>query len=248
MDTTNTLTLFGLRFSVDLLLQERRADPEEILMGLGFGAQEDRQQLQSRIPHRFLSVPSKAEGITLEQFFDRNPDLKEYIELKKTSQSTPVTRGQGQCPDLHIDDVKGVVDYLELSNVPHHFINAWAASVSNNFISSRSNNHTNQSTNNNKRGIEDVTSEHDSTNQEEGEESHYEDDYSTGAVIGSLRLCIAERQRRASLDMALQHVQEYEFADGHSNNSGPGSWSSSSTLTPVSAYYNARLSPNETLV
>ncbi|XP_063978464.1 uncharacterized protein LOC135163155 isoform X2 [Diachasmimorpha longicaudata] len=68
--------------SVESLLELRRADPEAILLGLGFGgcpkASQDNGPL-SRIPKRFLQ-PSKLKGITLDDFVRQQQETTESID------------------------------------------------------------------------------------------------------------------------------------------------------------------------
>ena len=63
--------------SVDSVLQSREADPEEILLNLGFGGSE---QL-SRIPARFLRHKSAAKGITVESFLSKQEDIDSMAEF-----------------------------------------------------------------------------------------------------------------------------------------------------------------------
>ncbi|XP_011309171.1 uncharacterized protein olf186-M isoform X2 [Fopius arisanus] len=68
--------------SVESLLELRRADPEAILLGLGFGgcpkAFQDNGPL-SRIPKRFLQ-PSKLKGIALDDFVRQQQETTESID------------------------------------------------------------------------------------------------------------------------------------------------------------------------
>ncbi|XP_015109417.1 uncharacterized protein LOC107036171 isoform X2 [Diachasma alloeum] len=68
--------------SVESLLELRRADPEAILLGLGFGgcpkASQDNGPL-SRIPKRFLQ-PSKLKGITIDDFVRQQQETTESID------------------------------------------------------------------------------------------------------------------------------------------------------------------------
>ena len=62
---------------MDSVLQSREADPEEILLNLGFGGSE---QL-SRIPARFLRHKSAAKGITVETFLSKQEDIDSMYEF-----------------------------------------------------------------------------------------------------------------------------------------------------------------------
>ena len=62
---------------MDSVLQSREADPEEILINLGFGGSE---QL-SRIPARFLRHKSAAKGITVESFLAKQEDIDSMYEF-----------------------------------------------------------------------------------------------------------------------------------------------------------------------
>lgn len=79
METINkSLPSTNLFFSsVDSVLQSREADPEEILLNLGFGGSE---QL-SRIPARFLRHKSAAKGITVESFLAKQEDIDSMYEF-----------------------------------------------------------------------------------------------------------------------------------------------------------------------
>ncbi|XP_050388444.1 protein ITPRID2 isoform X1 [Patella vulgata] len=71
--------------SVDMLLQERSEDPEQVLLNLGFAAgHSEMGSSLSRIPERFLLNQSRARGINLEEFLEDNPELKTFVgTLKK---------------------------------------------------------------------------------------------------------------------------------------------------------------------
>ena len=49
---------------MDSVLQSREADPEEVLFNLGFAESE----AFAKIPLRFLKQPSKAKGVSIENF------------------------------------------------------------------------------------------------------------------------------------------------------------------------------------
>lgn len=66
--------------SIEILLQGREADPEEILMSLGFGSTEDNNALTSRIPSRFLMLNSEARGVSIDDLFGQRSELQELID------------------------------------------------------------------------------------------------------------------------------------------------------------------------
>ncbi|XP_043285380.1 uncharacterized protein olf186-M isoform X2 [Venturia canescens] len=68
--------------SVESLLELRRADPEAILLGLGFGGCPNHSQENgplSRIPKRFLQ-PSKLQGITINDFVKHEQETSESLD------------------------------------------------------------------------------------------------------------------------------------------------------------------------
>ena len=68
--------------SVESLLELRRADPEAILLGLGFGGCTNNTQENgplSRIPKRFLQ-PSKLKGIDINDFIKRQQETSECFD------------------------------------------------------------------------------------------------------------------------------------------------------------------------
>ncbi|XP_043251227.1 uncharacterized protein LOC122396687 isoform X2 [Colletes gigas] len=68
--------------SVESLLESRRADPEAILLGLGFGGCTNSPQESgplSRIPKRFLQ-PSKLKGIAINDFMKQQQETSESID------------------------------------------------------------------------------------------------------------------------------------------------------------------------
>lgn len=70
--------------SIDQLLWERQGDPEQILENLGFvGKIVDRRH---RIPERFLKQSSKANGISVDDYLEKNLWLKEYLDQKAALQ------------------------------------------------------------------------------------------------------------------------------------------------------------------
>lgn len=68
--------------SVESLLELRKADPEAILLGLGFGgcsSNTEENGVISRIPKRFLQ-PSKLNGIDIEDFMKQQQVNNESID------------------------------------------------------------------------------------------------------------------------------------------------------------------------
>lgn len=66
--------------SIEILLQGREADPEEILMSLGFGSTEDNSTLTSRIPSRFLMLNSDTRGVSIDDLLGQHSELQKLIE------------------------------------------------------------------------------------------------------------------------------------------------------------------------
>ena len=56
---------------MDSVLQSREADPEEVLFNLGFAESE----AFAKIPLRFLKQPSKAKGVSIENFKKNQAEL-----------------------------------------------------------------------------------------------------------------------------------------------------------------------------
>lgn len=68
--------------SVESLLELRKADPEAILLGLGFGGCSNSPQETgsfSRIPKRFLQ-PSKLKGIAIDDFMKQQQETSESFD------------------------------------------------------------------------------------------------------------------------------------------------------------------------
>lgn len=68
--------------SVESLLELRKADPEAILLGLGFGGCSNSPQENgsfSRIPKRFLQ-PSKLKGIAINDFMKQQQETSESFD------------------------------------------------------------------------------------------------------------------------------------------------------------------------
>ena len=118
---------FSLFFSLNQILFERRGNAEEILTNLGFKGKKVHSHL--RIPERFLKNPSKAQGITIENFLDNNPDLKKYLEEKSALQNPFEIVVQGQLSQDHDIDrslimsgFQQLISDLCISNVPRRFL------------------------------------------------------------------------------------------------------------------------------
>ncbi|ELU01994.1 hypothetical protein CAPTEDRAFT_221244 [Capitella teleta] len=77
--------------SVDQLLNHRTRNPEELLCSLGFGSMHIEQDNFRRIPQRFFRYSSSAQGMTLTDVLELNPELKEYLLSTGTVTSDPVT-------------------------------------------------------------------------------------------------------------------------------------------------------------
>lgn len=66
--------------SVDSLLDARKPDPEEILLGLGFAGTLSNDNLTTgRIPKRFLK-PSQMKGVDIEGFIRQQQEMLETYE------------------------------------------------------------------------------------------------------------------------------------------------------------------------
>ena len=63
--------------SIDQLLEERKANPEEVLMNLGFGDTD--QTVGARLPARFLASQTQASGINMPHFIMSHPELSRYL-------------------------------------------------------------------------------------------------------------------------------------------------------------------------
>jgi len=70
-DTSTSLKSDVSVSSMDSVLQSREADPEEVLINLGFAESE----AFAKIPHRFLKQPSKAKGVSIENFKKNQEEL-----------------------------------------------------------------------------------------------------------------------------------------------------------------------------
>ena len=87
---------FCSSFSVNEILQDRTSNPFQILSNLGFGSGDQGDELCERIPLRFLTTPSQAQGIELDDFLKKNPQLKEQVLKQETL---------GQPFSTHLDSV-----------------------------------------------------------------------------------------------------------------------------------------------
>ncbi|KAJ8320127.1 hypothetical protein KUTeg_001714 [Tegillarca granosa] len=76
----NTATSTSSDKSLDMILMERKEDPEMILTNLGFGGGEGDGSTITRIPERFLSQPSYAEGIDLTTLIDDDENLGQILQ------------------------------------------------------------------------------------------------------------------------------------------------------------------------
>ena len=106
---------------IDSLLQQRTGDPEEILTSLGFGSVESNDSLPSRIPERFLTRPSVATGISLTDFLDKNPELKEYVNYRNTlsQPSQSVSSSGGEYGNF--SSLQDAINYIQEAEVPSRF-------------------------------------------------------------------------------------------------------------------------------
>ena len=70
-DTLASLTSEASHSSMDSVLQSREADPEQVLLNLGFAGSE----ALARIPLRFLIQPSHARGVSIETFKKQQDEM-----------------------------------------------------------------------------------------------------------------------------------------------------------------------------
>jgi len=110
---------FGMLFvvccSYEQLVSEHRIDPEQVLLNLGFVKPSNSDTLQ--IPDHFLLYQSQARGITLDDYLQDHPDVRQRLEQKQVLENafravnrTPPSpaasvppadeNGQGQSLDL----------------------------------------------------------------------------------------------------------------------------------------------------
>lgn len=113
-----------------MILMERKEDPEMILTNLGFGGAEGDGSTITRIPERFLSRPSYAEGIDLTTLIDDDESLGQILQAMAEgddsmdgSRMTDMSesgkfRHFGKNVSLH-----KLVSYLIHCAVPVHFLN-----------------------------------------------------------------------------------------------------------------------------
>ncbi|CAC5368270.1 unnamed protein product [Mytilus coruscus] len=90
-----TATSNSSDISVDMLLNERSNDPEEILTNLGFGEGEQGDNPIERIPERFKADKSGAEGVTITDFLGDNPEFSHLLQAISDQQEG------GENLDLH---------------------------------------------------------------------------------------------------------------------------------------------------
>merc|ERR1712223_133673 len=83
---TSATSLISSCCSRESFLQSREPDPEQVLLGLGFGGSSS----VSAIPQRFLTAPSRARGVCVETFKRQtNIFQKENVSnVLTTAQST----------------------------------------------------------------------------------------------------------------------------------------------------------------
>ncbi|XP_062583894.1 uncharacterized protein LOC134245638 isoform X2 [Saccostrea cucullata] len=112
--------------SLDMLLNERTRDPEEILTNLGFvGSEEAETDDLQRLPGRFLQQPSKAEGIDATSLdINRLLNLSEHEEMLEqinTSKMNADFGGQGH-PQLGnvLASVMNGMKFLNAINQSHN--------------------------------------------------------------------------------------------------------------------------------
>ena len=70
--------------SVNEILQDRVANPFQILSNLGFGSTDQGDELTEKIPLRFLKNPSRAKGIEVDAFLEKHPILKDHVECHES--------------------------------------------------------------------------------------------------------------------------------------------------------------------
>ncbi|OWF51319.1 Sperm-specific antigen 2 [Mizuhopecten yessoensis] len=84
----NTTTSMSSDISLDMLLNDRNEDPEDILMGLGFGDSVEIEDNIQRIPERFLNEPSELDGIDISGLIRENPELSSLFQSYIDSQNS----------------------------------------------------------------------------------------------------------------------------------------------------------------
>ena len=73
-------------YSVEDILRDRSSDPETILTNLGFASSFDCEtQKARRIPVRFFVEPSKARGISVDNFIKTNPEVRRTLTERQSS-------------------------------------------------------------------------------------------------------------------------------------------------------------------
>ncbi|CAG2186781.1 unnamed protein product [Mytilus edulis] len=130
----NTATSNSSDISVDMLLNERSNDPEEILTNLGFGEGEEGNNPNVRIPGRFKADQSGAEGVSITEFLGDNPELSqllqaisdqqegggENLELNTKDMDAMMAAGQGKLSPLYYLTFQALC--LLFDSVPLHYI------------------------------------------------------------------------------------------------------------------------------
>ena len=114
-----------------MLLQERSADPEEVLTNLGFTAAHSDDAI-SRVPGRFLSTKSAADGINITSLLEDNNELQkllglhdpeDFIEQIQASQIQNNMNAQGKFSHVSMETINQHILYLLTEYaIPVHFI------------------------------------------------------------------------------------------------------------------------------
>ena len=114
-----------------MLLQERSADPEEVLTNLGFTAAHSDDAI-SRVPGRFLSTKSAADGINITSLLEDNNELQkllglhdpeDFIEQIQASQIQTNMNTQGKFSHVAMETINQHILYLLTEYaIPVHFI------------------------------------------------------------------------------------------------------------------------------
>ena len=80
------MNTFLFLYSVEDILRDRSSDPETILTNLGFASSFDCEtQKARRIPVRFFVEPSKARGISVDNFIKTNPEVRRTLTERQSS-------------------------------------------------------------------------------------------------------------------------------------------------------------------
>ena len=103
------------------ILSSRQEDSEQILRNLGFGYERQTTNVGAKLPSRFLSKPSGAEGIDLDHVAQRNPALKEVIDMSRDGVITEAGRLAGQFSI--ITNKQELICHLSECALPDRFTN-----------------------------------------------------------------------------------------------------------------------------